>query len=100
MALFMGEPYGEQLRKIIMSREVLKKLDEVGQALAERAKQFVDAADQDEVVTYEGVRPGTQSPTGLSRPYARVAVKKDWEYGSPQQERMRVLGRALVELLK
>lgn len=94
----MPTPLYLQLGEIMRGPKVRAALDAVGAKIEAGAKSGVDAADQGEVVRTSGTRPGTHAKDNAARPYSRVSVPLDWEYGSPSQERLRVLGRAVAGL--
>lgn len=90
----------EQLGMVLHGSKVRKKIDEVANQLEARVRQLAgDGEDQAEIERISGTRPGTQSPDGIQRPFARVQVAHSWEFGTPTQERQRLLGKAISEML-
>lgn len=78
-----------KLGRIARSKAVRAKLDEVADGIADRARAVAAAEGLDpEIVQTEGTRP-------KGRPYARVGIPVDQEFGTAEVPRRRILGRAV-----
>lgn len=89
----------EQLRAVMHGPAVRAKLNEVADKLQKRAQDLTgDPEDAAEILRVDGTRPGDNARDGVQRPYARVTVPVNFEFGGPNQTRMRVLGQAVAEL--
>ncbi len=79
----------QQLGEIARSRQVRKKLDDVADQVAARARAIATAEGLDaDIVQKEGTRP-------KGRPYARVSIPAANEFGDSKTQRRRILGRAV-----
>lgn len=86
----------EQLGHVMRSEHVRSKLREVANRLEQRAQALANG--EAPVTREDGTRPGTNARDHAERPYSRVSVTTEFEFGGPNQTRMRVLGRAIEEL--
>jgi hypothetical protein len=85
------------------SPEVRRALREKAQRIAPRAQRLAYAAGAREfaegIRVVEGTRPGTKSPKGIRRPFARVEARSadasDREHGNVGVNRQAILRRAM-----
>jgi hypothetical protein len=80
-----------RLGAIARSRGVRARLDVIAADIAARANAIAAAEGESDNVTVT-VSSGTR-PRG--RPYARVTINADQEWGTTEVERRRILGRAV-----
>lgn len=79
----------KQLGKVMRSRQVRAKLDEVADRIAGRAESAAASAGVDaDIRRTSGTRP-------KGRPYARVLASAEQEHGTANTTRRRVLGQAV-----
>lgn len=79
----------QQLGDIARSRAVRKKLDQVRDRLAVKAQALADAEDVDvPVERTSGTRP-------KGRPYSRLSIPAENEFGDSKTKRLRILGRVI-----
>lgn len=86
------------LGEIMRSEEVRGILSDVADQLQKIAQAPLDPEDAAEITREDGTRPGTKSPEGAIRPYSRVSAPVSWEFGGPNQTRLRLLGTAVEKL--
>lgn len=93
-------------RNVLQNQEVREALADTAKrllpicqrlAMQERCEEFADSLRIE-----TGTRPGTKSPTGIKRPYARVIAGSEdaaeQEHGSLRYPRHNFMSRAIAQL--
>ena len=81
---------GDLIRAVMQSRQVRAKLHEVANRKAETARRIAAVEAPDVVIgRYDGTRP-------KGRSFARITAPADYEHGTANIARRRILGRAVA----
>lgn len=91
------------IREAMTNRQVRAKLKEVADVIGPEVRRLaLEAADQllaESVRIEQGTRPGTKSPEGFARPYARVLIAdpraSSYEYGDEGVDKAAIIRRAI-----
>jgi hypothetical protein len=84
----MARTNGELIRDVMQSHKVRAKLAEVADRKAGTARSIAATEAPDvQIGRYDGTRP-------KGRPYARITAPADYEHGTANITRRRILGRA------